>query len=62
MLVSCFFDPEDGGNIFLPKRTLTVNGLHRVISQNTELFMTMVVRTANPQVSRNWSADWKATP
>jgi hypothetical protein len=40
-LVSCrtyFFDPEDGGDIVPPKRRLTPNGLHGVISQKIVLF------------------------
>jgi hypothetical protein len=32
-----FFDPEDGGDV-PPKRRLTFNGLHGVISQNMVLF------------------------
>jgi hypothetical protein len=31
-----------------PKRLLTFNGLHCVISQKTELFITTGVRTSNP--------------
>jgi hypothetical protein len=37
-LLGLFFDPEDGGNIS-PKRQLTFNRLHSVISQKTVLFM-----------------------
>jgi hypothetical protein len=31
-----------------PKRRLTFNGLHGVIPQETELFITIAVRTSNP--------------
>jgi hypothetical protein len=31
----------------LPKRPLIFNGLHRIISQKTELFITTAVRTTN---------------
>jgi hypothetical protein len=34
-----------------PKRRLTFNGLHGVISQKTELFITTAVRTSNPTQS-----------
>jgi hypothetical protein len=40
-LYDLFFDPEDGGDIFLP---------HGVISQKVELFITIGVRTTNPTV------------
>jgi hypothetical protein len=33
-----FFDPEDGGDV-PPKRRLTLNGLHGVISQKMILFV-----------------------
>jgi hypothetical protein len=36
-LLGLFFDPEDGGDVS-PKRKLTFNGLHGVISQKIELF------------------------
>jgi hypothetical protein len=32
-------DPEEGGDMFLRKGRLTFNGLHGVISQKTELFI-----------------------
>jgi hypothetical protein len=37
-LLGLFFDPEDGGDMFLPKRRLIFNGLHGVISQKIVLF------------------------
>jgi hypothetical protein len=46
-LLALFFDPEDGGYMFPPKRQLTFNGLHGIISQKIELFVTNVVRTSN---------------
>jgi hypothetical protein len=36
-LLGLSFDPEDG-DMFFPKRRLTFNGLHGVISQKTEFF------------------------
>jgi hypothetical protein len=41
-LVSCrtnFVNPEDGGDMFLRKHRLTLNGLHGVISQKMVLFI-----------------------
>jgi hypothetical protein len=38
-------EPE-GGDMFLPKRRLTFNGLHGVISQKMELFTHTAVRTS----------------
>jgi hypothetical protein len=38
-LPGLFFDPEDGYDMFFPKRRLTFNGLHGVISNKIELFM-----------------------
>jgi hypothetical protein len=38
---------EEGGDVFYPKRRLTINGLHGVISQNIVLFITTAVRTSN---------------
>jgi hypothetical protein len=35
-----------------PKRQLTLNGLHGVISQKAELFMTTGVRTSNPSFGK----------
>jgi hypothetical protein len=37
----------DAGDV-PPKRRLTFNGLHGVISQKIELFITTAVRTSNP--------------
>jgi hypothetical protein len=47
-LLGLFFDPEDGGDIFLRNIGLTFNGLHGVISPKIELFITTAVRTSNP--------------
>jgi hypothetical protein len=38
-LLGLFFDPEDGGDV-PKKRRLTFNGLHSVIAQKIELFIT----------------------
>jgi hypothetical protein len=43
MSVSCLW-----GRHVSPKRRLTFNGQHGVISQMTELFITAAVRTSNP--------------
>jgi hypothetical protein len=48
-LFGLFFDPEDGGDMFLQKLRLTSNGLHGVISQKIVLFITTAVRTSNPK-------------
>jgi hypothetical protein len=45
--LSLFFCPEDGSDV-PPKRQLTLNGLHDVISQKMVLFRTTAVRTSNP--------------
>jgi hypothetical protein len=51
LLASCiagslFFNPEDGGDMFL-RKMLIFNGLHSFISQKTELFITTAVKTSN---------------
>jgi hypothetical protein len=46
-LLTYFFDPEDGGDA-PPKRRLTLNGLHSVISQKMILCITTTVKTSNP--------------
>jgi hypothetical protein len=46
-LLGLFFDPEDGGDV-PPKRRLTFNRLHGIISQKTVFFITTAVRTSNP--------------
>jgi hypothetical protein len=46
-LLSLFFDSEDGGDMF-PKRQLIFNGLHGVMSQKTEIFLTAALRAASP--------------
>jgi hypothetical protein len=38
-LLGLFFNPEDGGNIFSPKRLLTFRRLHGVIFQKIKLFI-----------------------
>jgi hypothetical protein len=45
-LLGLFFDLEDGD--VPPKRQLTFNGLHGVISQNIVLFVNTAVRTSDP--------------
>jgi hypothetical protein len=40
-LLRIFFDPEDGGDMS-PKCLLTLSGLHGIISQKIELFVTTV--------------------
>jgi hypothetical protein len=47
-LLYLFFDPEDGSDIFLRNVGWIFIGLHDVISQKTELFITTAVRTSNP--------------
>jgi hypothetical protein len=37
----------------LPKRRLAFNGLHGIISQKMELFITTAVRTSNPAFKRD---------
>jgi hypothetical protein len=49
-LLGLFVDPEDGVDMFPPKRRLTLNRLHGVISQKTVLFITTAVRTSDPTV------------
>jgi hypothetical protein len=44
-LLGLYFDREGGNCMFPPKRRLTSNGLHAVISEKTELFMTVYFRT-----------------
>jgi hypothetical protein len=44
--VGVFFYPEDGGDVS-PKRRLTFNGLHDVISQKIIVFITTALRTSN---------------
>jgi hypothetical protein len=46
-LLGLFFDPEDGSNMFFPKRRLTFNGLRGVIFREKELF-TITLR--EPQI------------
>jgi hypothetical protein len=54
-LVSCsayLFDPEDGGDV-PPKRRLTLNRLHGIISQKMVLFTTALVQLSTMQL-RYW--------
>jgi hypothetical protein len=44
LLLGLFFDFENGGEVVPPKRQLTFNGLHGVISQRIELFIATSVR------------------
>jgi hypothetical protein len=46
-LLGSFFDPEDGGDMFL-WNVGWPNGLHDVISQKIEVFVTTAVITSNP--------------
>jgi hypothetical protein len=46
---------------FPPKRRLTFNGLHGVISQKVVLFITIAVRTSNPIYIKS-SVFWDMTP
>jgi hypothetical protein len=48
-LLGLFFDPEDG-HMFLRKVCWLLNGLHSVLSQKKEGFVTTGVRTWNPSV------------
>jgi hypothetical protein len=50
VLLGLFFDHADGGDTFLRKVGLTFNGLHCVISQMVELFITTGGRTSNPAI------------
>jgi hypothetical protein len=48
-LLGLFFGPEDGGDMFLRKVLwLIFDGLHGVISQKPELFITTAARASNP--------------
>jgi hypothetical protein len=47
-LLGLYFDPEDEGDMFPAKCLLTFNGLHGVISQKIELFITTAVGPSNP--------------
>jgi hypothetical protein len=47
-LIGIFFDPEDGGDMFLYNDGWLSTDYMRDISQKTELFITTGVRTSNP--------------
>jgi hypothetical protein len=49
-LLGLLFYPENGGQNISPKRRLTCNGLHGVISQETKLFIITAVRTSNATI------------
>jgi hypothetical protein len=46
-LLGLFFNPEDGCDVS-PRHRLTYSGLHGVIYQKTELFVTTAVRISYP--------------
>jgi hypothetical protein len=46
-LLDLFLDPEDGGDVFLRNIGWFCKGLHGVISQNLELFITTALKTSN---------------
>jgi hypothetical protein len=54
-LLGLFFDPEDGGEMFLRSVGRLLNGLHGVISQKKALFITTGVRTSNPTYLKVYS-------
>jgi hypothetical protein len=60
--LSLFFDPEDGGDMFLQKVALAFNRLHGLIYQKIELFITTAVRTSNPTWAiihcLYWASPW----
>jgi hypothetical protein len=49
-LLGLFFDAQNGDGMFLLNVGLNFNGLHGVISQMTEPFITTAVRSSNPTV------------
>jgi hypothetical protein len=42
-LLGLFMDPEDGSDVFAQNFVLTFNGLDGIISQKTELFISIAV-------------------
>jgi hypothetical protein len=50
-LLGLFFDPEDGGNMFLQNFRFTFNGLHAAISQKIGFFLTTALRTSDPHLN-----------
>jgi hypothetical protein len=56
---SLFFRSQRWRRYVPPKRRLTLNGLHGVISQKIVLFTTTAVRTSNPKIE-SASAVWNS--
>jgi hypothetical protein len=56
---SAYSDPEDASDVS-PKRQSNFNGLHGVISQKTEVFITRAVRTLNPTYVKSGESDSSA--
>jgi hypothetical protein len=54
ILLSLFFDPEDGGDMFLRNFGFTFNGLQGVISQKLILLITTAVKTSNPTLNNSF--------
>jgi hypothetical protein len=48
-LLGLFFDPEDGGNMFLRKLGGLSTDYTALYSQKTGFFMATAVRTSNPE-------------
>jgi hypothetical protein len=46
-LLGSFLDPEDGSDMLLPKRRLSLNRPHGGITQKTQIFITTAERTSN---------------
>jgi hypothetical protein len=55
-LLNLFLRPWRWRRYVPPKRRLTLNGLHNVISQKLLLFITTAVKTSNPQDTFKFSA------
>jgi hypothetical protein len=62
LLGSVFFDPEDGGDIFLRNVSWVFNGLHCVVSGKIEIFITTSVKTSSPtqifMLESFWNTRW----
>jgi hypothetical protein len=48
-LLGLFFDPEDGGNMFI-RNVCLLSTLHGIISQKTEPSITIAERTSDPNI------------